>query len=254
MTANKSNARKGQESTDPPAVGDLNDPESNEELLRAFIREQLQPAVDDLAVAPVISSVDNKEVFVEYLLRAAEFGELAQSALTRTDGLEAFEESQLSVLEHAYQTVFSAASFIRGDNPRHLRGLVNDVERLVEATESVGGSVDVDVPGAPEYHPNDTACKVHSEDVLGTIEAGDFIFTEWESGDYDEAVASLQVHPDGGGSEGVCVSAAAEATGDTETLDYYSTMNLTPDQAEQFAKTLLNEAEAAREAQHDGDN
>jgi hypothetical protein len=244
MTAKRSDARDGYDSTGPQTT-DLDNPEANEELLRSFVREQLHPAVDDLAVAPVIGSVDSGGAFVEYLLRAAEMGELAQSALERSDSLDSLDDPEQEVLEHAYQSVFSAASYVSADHqPRHLDGLVTDIERLVDATREIGGEPDVDVPETPETHPDDTYWKKVSEKTHGHVSGGLTHF-EFDS-NASEATGEVEIlEYEERDTVPVTVRAAA-SIGGTD-MDCYTTLDLSPDQAEQFGKALVESAEDLRE-------
>jgi hypothetical protein len=247
MTAKRSDARKGNDSTGT-RVTDLDDPEANEELLREFTREQLHPAVDDLTVAPVIGSIDSGAAFVEYLLRAAEMGELAQSALERSDSLDSLDETEREVLEHAYQALFSAAGYTKSGKEhqeRKLDSLVTDIERLVDATEEIGGEPDVNVPETPETHPDDTYWKKVSGKTHAMVSGG---LTHINFGSQNQEAESnieiLEFSPD---SDTIPVATRTEATVEDTDLTLSSTMYLTPDQAEQFADALAECAQDLRE-------
>lgn len=225
----------GQESTGRDVLNEI------AEETREDANAVLQPAVDNL-LTPAEGDEDAiAEAYVTYLLRAAEFGALAESNLGRAGLLAPLPDDHQEVMHHAREALFSAASIhVSGPEP-YTEHLVTDTRGLVDALEDLKDE-DEEIATVPEtVDTDDEPWLQESESSTGLVESA-LINTNLDAFDDLELTGEIETSPVSLGR--VPIEVRVDAGGEIKVV---AGVRLTADQTEAFARGLLEQAEAARE-------
>ncbi|MFC7059820.1 hypothetical protein [Halovenus salina] len=156
--------------------------------------------MNDLLAAPFHDGVDAAESWTRFLLRAAEFAELAESTLD--EDLDDLAPEERLLLKRAKDVTFAAASAVEGgldedENQRVQNMLVDDTQKLADAVE---GATDIETAietaDAPDWNDADTRWIKHGEFQLGTVKLDPWLYLELKTLDFDEEPTSkLELFP-----------------------------------------------------------
>lgn len=211
--------------------------DSTPNTLRRFVREELDPAIANLELAAE-DDVDAQEAYATYLLRAAEAGALADSALL--SGSDARDRA----LRHAREATYAAAALVGEHNrERHRSNLTADTRALVDAVEELAPETTLDRPEEYAVDDRDDRWTKFAPASVGMLKLEPYVHVELDTIAAD-LETRIELHPSSPGEVNIGFSTAG--TTDGNELRAGSITKLSPDQAEALAAALLECAEGAR--------